>query len=67
MREAMRDKQYLGDGVYAQNDGFHIWLTVEDGIDVQHKIALEPQVLAALDRYRAALSPDEPEEGAPDA
>lgn len=39
---------YLGDGVYATHDGHQIWLRTLEG----HKIALEPQVAAALDSYR---------------
>lgn len=48
-------KQYLGDGVYAQYDGFHIVLTTEDGISVGNQIYLDPRVLAALDEYRKQL------------
>jgi len=48
----MQDKRYLGDAVYATHDGYHIWITTEDGVSVTNKIALEPAVLAALDRYR---------------
>jgi len=51
----MRDKEYLGDAVYAQHDGFHLWLTTEDGVRVTNRIALEPPVLQRLDEYRAAL------------
>jgi hypothetical protein len=42
-------KQYLGDGVYAEFDGHHIWLKTER--DITHEIALEPAVLAALNNY----------------
>lgn len=45
------EKRYLGDGVYAASDGYHIILTTEDGIRVQNTIFLEPPVLAALNRY----------------
>lgn len=44
-------KDYLGDGVYAHFDGGQIWLTTLEGM----WIALEPEVLAALDRYKADL------------
>lgn len=41
---------YLGDGVYAHFDGYHINLTTGD-----HRnptlVALEPQVMSALKRY----------------
>lgn len=43
-------KRYLGDGVYASFDGFHIWIqTLRDGY--RHKIALDPEVFAALCKY----------------
>lgn len=45
---------YLGDGVYASFDGFNIWLDLR-GQDDTTKIALEPQVLEALDGFRAAV------------
>lgn len=45
---------YLGDGVYASFDGFCIWLDLR-GQNSKTKIALEPEVLASLDRYRAEI------------
>ena len=42
---------YLGDGVYATFDGYHIVLDLR-GQDNYTRIALEPQVLNALDAYR---------------
>ena len=42
---------YLGDGVYASFDGYHIWLKTQQG----HQIALEPSVKDALDRYQAHI------------
>lgn len=49
----MTDKIYLGDSVYAQFDGYHIILTTENGYpdDPRNRIALEPQVLSALNTY----------------
>ena len=43
--------EYLGDGVYASHDGYHIVLDLR-GQDSFTRISLEPQVLDALDRYR---------------
>lgn len=43
-------KQYLGDGVYAECDGFSIWLRTQRAEGV-HEIALEPKVMAALLDY----------------
>jgi hypothetical protein len=40
--------RYLGDGVYASFDGYHIWLETVDGNGRNHKIALEPAVFDAL-------------------
>lgn len=47
-------KEYLGDGLYASFDGYHIILTAprDDG---EHFVALEPPVMAALDDYRERL------------
>lgn len=41
-------KTYLGDGVYAEFNGFEMVLTTENGIDVTNRIVLEPEVAAAL-------------------
>lgn len=44
---------YLGDGVYASFDGYHIILDLRE--QDNSKIALEPQVLNALDSFRQAI------------
>ncbi len=44
-------KDYLGDGVYAEYDGFGIWLTSENGIEILDKIYLEPSVIASLNSF----------------
>ncbi len=44
---------YLGDGVYASFDGYHIWLAVNDHRNIV--VALEPDVFDNLIKYRAAL------------
>ncbi|UCG53606.1 MAG: hypothetical protein JSW58_08615 [Candidatus Latescibacterota bacterium] len=49
-------KRYLGDGVYADYDGYHIVLTTENGITTTNTIALEPPVMEALKRYEKRLS-----------
>ncbi len=46
-----RYKDYLGDSVYADFDGYHIVLTTENGFGPTNTIALEPEVLAALNRF----------------
>lgn len=45
---------YLGDGVYASFDGYHITLDLR-GQDNHTKIALEPQVLDALRGYEVYI------------
>jgi hypothetical protein len=61
--EGMKQKDYLGDGVYVDFDGFGLVLTAEDGIRATNTIVLEPEVYAALLAYisrlktRGAFSP----------
>ena len=47
------EDQYLGDGVYASYDGHYIVLDLR--AQDSSRIALEPQVLESLDRYRKAI------------
>ena len=47
----MKNKEYLGDGVYATNDRYNIQLTTEDGQNVHNTIFLEPTVFSALIAY----------------
>ena len=48
-------KQYLGDSVYADFDGFSIVLTTENGLGPSNVIICDPEVLDALNRYREWL------------
>jgi hypothetical protein len=48
-------KEYLGDGVYADFDGWSIVLTTENGICATNTIVLEPEVLRSLDSYLERL------------
>jgi len=41
--------RYLGDGVYASFDGYHINLAINHHSN--HAVALEPEVIEALIRY----------------
>ena len=50
------EKRYLGDSVYAEFDGYGITLTTENGYGPSNIIYLEPQVLAALENYKAYLT-----------
>jgi hypothetical protein len=44
-------KDYLGDGVYAEFDGYQVWIWTSNGIVNGDKIALEPAVLRALNAF----------------
>lgn len=48
-------KEYLGDGVYLDYDGFHIVLTTEDGISVTNRICLEPEFPEKIVEYRTQV------------
>jgi len=45
----MPNPKYLGDGVYALFDGYHIWLAVNDVSNLV--VALEPAVIESLKNY----------------
>jgi hypothetical protein len=51
------DPEYLGDGVYATFDGYHIWLTTgsHEHDEATNRIALEPAVFEALLKYQRKL------------
>lgn len=49
------DKQYLGDAVYVEHDGFGLTLTTENGIYATNTIYLQPDVYAALVGYADGL------------
>jgi len=53
----MKFKRYLGDSVYVSFDGYHIWLTTENGYpdDPRNKIALDPEVYSRLVEYQNYL------------
>lgn len=55
----MRDwpKTYLGDGAYAEFDGFGVWLTTERE-NGEHRIYLEPNMLDALMGFVEACAND---------
>jgi len=44
-------KTYLGDSVYADYDGYHIWIYTDNGLGATNKIALEPNVYDALIQF----------------
>ena len=47
--------EYLGDGVYASYDGYHIWLRTGSHDSDENKIALDPSVFRALVKYGARM------------
>ena len=44
-------KVYLGDGAYADFDGYQVWVTTSDGISATNEIAFEPQVMERFIAY----------------
>lgn len=54
-QEIVAKGEYLGDGVYADFDGFNIWLKVGEHT-APRLVALEPQTLAALNGYAARIN-----------
>ena len=54
-------KSYLGDGVYVDFEYGQLVLTTEDGVSVQNRIVLEPEVYEALERYVDRLRGVRPE------
>lgn len=49
-------KQYLGDGVYADFDGYALVLTTENGYETTNVVVLEPQVYESLLAYVTRLN-----------
>jgi len=56
-------RRYIGDGVYADFDGYSIILTVENGVQIAETIYLEPDVYNALTQYVEHLMPTVDESG----
>ena len=52
MPDHNKQEEYLGDGVYASYDGYHIVLDLR-GQDDTTRIALEPEVYFQLTRFAA--------------
>ena len=55
MNDKENTKQYIGDSVYAEFNGYEIILTTENGLpfDPSNRIVLEPEVLDSLLKYAA--------------
>lgn len=56
------NKTYLGDGVYAEHDGYMISVYTSNGITKGEPIYFEPEVLDALIRFSKRGQPPEPKE-----
>lgn len=56
------ETRYIGDGVYASFDGYHVILTA-DRRDGKHVIYLDPQVLRSLCALHCELNPVEYRDG----
>lgn len=54
-------KEYIGDGVYVDYDGYALILTTENGISVHDTIILEPDVYRSLVQYVARLKQENKE------
>lgn len=49
-------KEYIGDSVYADFDGYAFVLTTENGMGPSNTIVLEPQIMEALKEYVKRIS-----------
>ena len=49
------NRVYLGDGAYAEYDGYSITLTTSNGIRDMNTVVLEPEVLAEFLRFVTTL------------
>lgn len=52
----LNDWEYLGDGVYFMFDGYHIWLHTGSHDRPDNRVALDPDVRAALARRIEAVN-----------
>lgn len=48
-----KNKDYLGDGVYASDDGYHIILETSNGVSTTNQIYLESNVIQSLINFIA--------------
>lgn len=51
-----RTASYLGDGLYAKYDGYHVVLFASDGINVTNEVFLDADVMAMFLHYIAKIS-----------
>lgn len=55
----MGKKVYLGDGLYARFDGYHIELTAEDGLNILHRVYLHEGVYQNLVAFHNGLTTED--------
>lgn len=55
MTEDKKFKQYLGDGVYVQFDGYELTLTTSNGMQTTNTIVLQTEVYTALVKFVESL------------
>lgn len=51
----MKFPLYIGDGVYVNYDGYHVWLMTGSHVNPDNKIALDPSVQVALVKVFEAI------------
>ncbi len=51
-KQQLPEPRYLGDSVYARSDREHIFLELNNGYGFYNTIAMDPEVLESLDKYR---------------
>jgi hypothetical protein len=51
LENSMENQEYLNDGVYAEWDGYGIYIWTSDGIDDSEKIYLDPVTLNELNNF----------------
>ena len=44
-------QEYIGDGAYANFDGYSLWIRTHNGIRTTNQVCLEPEVLKNLLQY----------------
>ncbi len=64
-RSGSYPKAYLGDQVYAQYDGYHIWIYTSDGIKNSDKIPLNQENLDNLNKFNLECKKPKSEEKTP--
>jgi hypothetical protein len=52
-------KRYIGDGVYAEYDGYSIWLTTENGIETTNRICLDPEIYDSLTQFVESIKSEQ--------